>query len=82
MRPHYFDFDRYRSRGPYRRQSECNPCRALVELLRGVARLARRWLRSTRERQELARLDHRMLRDIGVTPNEVARECHKPFWRA
>ena len=35
-----------------------------------------------RERRELATLDHRMRRDIGVTPSDIASECNKPFWRA
>jgi uncharacterized protein YjiS (DUF1127 family) len=35
-----------------------------------------------RERHELATLDHRMRRDIGVTSSEIDAECNKPFWRA
>jgi len=31
--------------------------------------------------QALAELDDHMLRDIGVTRVEAARECRKPFWR-
>ncbi len=40
------------------------------------------WSDRARGRLELARLDARMLRDIGVTPCDVARETGKPFWRA
>jgi uncharacterized protein YjiS (DUF1127 family) len=36
-----------------------------------------RWL----QRQDLAELDDHLLRDIGISPNDVARECAKPFWR-
>jgi uncharacterized protein YjiS (DUF1127 family) len=77
MRPHHFDFNRYRRRGPY------TPCPGpeVVELLRGAIGLLRQWLRRTRERDELAWLDWRLLRDIGVTPSEAAGECNKPFWR-
>ncbi|MBV9153950.1 MAG: DUF1127 domain-containing protein [Alphaproteobacteria bacterium] len=43
--------------------------------------LWREWRRRARSRQELAQLDERMLRDIGVTPGEAWREINKPFWR-
>jgi uncharacterized protein YjiS (DUF1127 family) len=76
MRPYYFDFEKYRSR------PERSSCHELIELLRDVVALPRQWLRRDRERSELARLDHTMQRDIGVTPSEMARECRKPFWRA
>jgi uncharacterized protein YjiS (DUF1127 family) len=82
MRPHYFDFDRYRSRGPYARLDECSPCRAVAELARAGLALVSTWATRTRARRELARLDPRMLRDIAATPSEAARECNKPFWRA
>ena len=80
MRPYYLDLDKYRSRGPYRRLDEGSPCRMLAELLRGIPALLREWRRRVRERQELAGLDTRALRDIGVTPSEVDHECAKPFW--
>jgi uncharacterized protein YjiS (DUF1127 family) len=76
MRPYYFDFDKDRSR------PECSPCRELAELLETAAALWRRWLKRVRERRELAGLDHKMQRDIGVTPGEIEAECRKPFWRA
>ena len=34
-----------------------------------------------RQRQALARLDDRMLRDIGLTAADVEAEMTKPFWR-
>ena len=40
------------------------------------------WRRRSRERAELARLDDRMLRDIGVTRGDVWQEINKPFWRS
>jgi len=76
MRPYYFDFEKYRSR------AKCSPCRELIELLLEVLALLRLWLKRGRARTELARLNHTMQRDIGVTPSEIARECRKPFWRA
>ncbi len=35
-----------------------------------------------RERAMLARLDRRILRDIGVDPVTAATEAAKPFWKA
>jgi uncharacterized protein YjiS (DUF1127 family) len=35
---------------------------------------------SRRERQSLAELDSRLLRDIGVEPDAAAREIERPFW--
>lgn len=90
MRPYYFDFDRARTsravaivafervmRGgwPPRR-------RAPTDLFRSALALLRQWRERARQRGQLARLDARMLRDIGVTPSEAERECDKPFWRS
>jgi uncharacterized protein YjiS (DUF1127 family) len=34
------------------------------------------------QRRRLAELDAHMLKDIGVTPAEAARESEKPWWKA
>lgn len=39
------------------------------------------WQDRARQRQHLATLDPRMLRDMGMTPNDVARELGKMHWR-
>ena len=39
------------------------------------------WRRRTQERRELANLDHRAIRDIGLSPSEIQFEANKPFWR-
>lgn len=43
------------------------------------------WLRlcraRTRQRRALARLDARLLADVGLTPDDAVREYAKPFWR-
>jgi uncharacterized protein YjiS (DUF1127 family) len=39
------------------------------------------WRERSRSRRSLRDLDERMLRDIGLTPADVERECRKPFWR-
>ncbi|MBO6724840.1 MAG: DUF1127 domain-containing protein [Rhizobiaceae bacterium] len=43
--------------------------------------LLARWYDRHLQRRVLAELDARMLADIGLTPNEAAREARKPFWR-
>ncbi|HML10600.1 MAG TPA: DUF1127 domain-containing protein [Stellaceae bacterium] len=57
-------------------------CRTLGELLRAGFSMLALWSRRVRQRRELATYDRSMLRDIGVTPSEVASEVRKPFWRA
>ena len=39
------------------------------------------WRHRSHARIELAKLDDRMLRDIGVNRAEIWREVNKPFWR-
>ena len=58
------------------------PLRAsLRQGLKRVLAVLHQWRRISRDRAELARLDDRMLRDIGVTRVDVWREINKPFWR-
>jgi uncharacterized protein YjiS (DUF1127 family) len=40
-----------------------------------------RWIARSSQRHDLARLDDHLLKDIGVTRAEAAREAAKPFWR-
>ena len=39
------------------------------------------WLARSRTRCDLARLDARLLRDIGLTRADAMGEIEKPFWR-
>ena len=39
------------------------------------------WRRRSRERRELAQLDRRTIRDLGLSEGEVVFEASKPFWR-
>jgi len=39
------------------------------------------WHRRIRDRRELARLDDRMLKDIGVTRATAVTLASKPFWK-
>ena len=38
------------------------------------------WQERARQRRQLMELDDRLLRDIGVSRADVARETAKPFW--
>jgi uncharacterized protein YjiS (DUF1127 family) len=42
----------------------------------------RAWRRRARDRAELAGLDDRMLKDIGLTRGDAEFLSNKPFWRA
>jgi len=55
--------------------------RPLRKALNRLVATLREWRQRSRERAQLAMLDDRMLRDIGVTPGDVWREINKPFWR-
>lgn len=40
------------------------------------------WQERARQRRQLALMDDRLLRDIGISRAEIAREAGKPFWRS
>ena len=40
----------------------------------------RQWRRRSREREQISRMDERMLKDIGITRAEALRLSSKPFW--
>ncbi|GGG32851.1 hypothetical protein GCM10010964_20880 [Caldovatus sediminis] len=47
-----------------------------------LGRLIATWRARHVERQQLAAMDHRALRDIGPTVADVRSEIGKPFWRS
>ena len=61
-----------------RRRAVRQPMR---KVLHRIVATLREWRQRSRERAQLAALDDRMLRDIGVTRCDVWREINKPFWR-
>lgn len=56
-----------------------------VPALVGIASVVSTWVRRcadrAAQRRALARLDDRLVRDIGLTPRDVREECDKWFWR-
>lgn len=49
-------------------------------LVRALATV-RQWPQRLRQRQALACLDERLLRDVGLTVDQAREEASKPFWR-
>jgi uncharacterized protein YjiS (DUF1127 family) len=49
---------------------------------REAMRLLRRWYEVNRERQALAGLDERALKDIGLSRTDALEESARPFWDA
>ena len=54
---------------------------ALSDATGWVFATVREWRRRSRDRAELATLDHRMLVDIGLTEADREFLANKPFWR-
>ena len=50
-------------------------------LVCGLLDVVLAWQGRANERWALAQLDDRALRDLGLRPDQVAREAAKPFWR-
>ena len=42
---------------------------------------AKFWVNRSRQRKQLARLDERLLADIGISKAQADVEISKPFWR-
>jgi uncharacterized protein YjiS (DUF1127 family) len=61
------------------------PRAAAAEAIIGVgsefARILGVWRERILQRREMARLDDRMLADIGMSRIEATREFNKPFWK-
>jgi uncharacterized protein YjiS (DUF1127 family) len=51
-----------------------------VSSLRSLAALAGVWFDRMRSRDSLARMDDRLLADIGLTRAEAEAEASRPFW--
>jgi uncharacterized protein YjiS (DUF1127 family) len=53
----------------------------LILMLGSIVATLREWRRRSVNRSELARLDERTLRDIGLDPGVVDYEIYQSFWR-
>ena len=45
-------------------------------------RLLLEWYRRARSRRDIALLDERAIRDLGLSPGQMKFEAAKPFWQA
>lgn len=54
---------------------------ALGDATHWIGVTLREWRRRIRERDQLAALDDRMLRDIGLSRGDAEFLINKPFWR-
>lgn len=57
------------------------PTLAARRCLRRMGEILNRWMELRRSRRDLAELDARLLRDIGVSGDEARREAVMPFWK-
>lgn len=51
----------------------------VLELAHAMAQL-RVWKQRVQARRQLAEMDERLLRDIGLSAEQALREAGKPFW--
>ena len=63
------------------RPRQHNAVLALNDAASHVVATLREWRRRSRERAQLAELDDRMLKDIGLTRTDAEFLINKPFWR-
>jgi uncharacterized protein YjiS (DUF1127 family) len=68
-------------RSPHGRQRHAPALAALGDATAWAGATLREWRRRSRERAELAALDDRTLRDIGLTRGDANYLSSKPFWR-
>ena len=53
---------------------------ALSRPARAMTLPLRLWMALSHNRNALAKLDSRLLADIGITPDMARSECARPFW--
>ncbi|MEM8952251.1 MAG: DUF1127 domain-containing protein [Pseudomonadota bacterium] len=52
----------------------------LYRLIAGIADALERWRQRREQRRAMAMLSDHLLRDIGLTRQDVEQELRKPFW--
>jgi uncharacterized protein YjiS (DUF1127 family) len=58
------------------------PHNPLAGTFGAIGRAVATWRGRARMRNELSKLDHRMMRDLALNPSDIEFEISKPFWRA
>jgi len=58
-----------------------DPETVMTRTIEAVGRRLGEWDRRARMRRALARISPRLLVDVGLSPEAVARESRQPFWR-
>ena len=53
---------------------------AVVRLMSGAVQAVSRWIERRRQLRALADLDDHLLRDVGLTREDVQRACSQSFW--
>lgn len=53
----------------------------IIEIFRIILQRFRKLQQRQRSRRQLAALDSRTLKDIGISPADALSEAKKPFWR-
>ncbi len=63
--------------------SQCLPSceETVINPSRNLLNTFKFWIERSHQRRQLAKLDDRMLKDIGLSRADVNREISKPFWR-
>jgi len=56
--------------------------RGIVRLLKAAINRLAEWRERAEQRKHLAGMNERMLKDVGISRADAAREANKPFWRA
>lgn len=54
----------------------------LASTFAGFGQILATWRERANQRRELANLDYRTMRDLGISPTDVQFEANKPFWRS
>ncbi len=54
---------------------------ALTDTAEWIVSTVRLWVRRTRERDQLSRMNDRLLSDIGITRADALLLSSKPFWK-
>ena len=52
-----------------------------LEKLQSIVTLFQVYMERHQQRKHLARLDPRLLKDVGLTREQVAEEVGRPFWK-